>query len=943
MSQKHIFQRPSMACEQVVGTAAVGTAVASPGSPAPAFDALQRISSLRRSLSNVVASRALSLDRSNTPNPHMPPDTDGLQESTARQLLASSQRRVEELLRENHKLELLCMKQEDTIKEIQIEMTLNKKKEDEPAGNVADNAPGEPPNISQTHSISYKSRGPGTKNKAGRAPDNDGGDIAEAHDGTHRSPSVLAELDEVVQQLVSTAIALFPELEARAESASRDGADEWSVARDIIHFIESHLEEWSDHASQENVDIGEASAMLSQTLTSVEEDQHEWGKSLFDLANRLQMAWSEQRHAITKRDFLISKLKKNIKSLSTELSDAVEVRMQCECRCAELEGALSRMMENHVEHDANVQRLQQECNNLRSETNALLALAGQEGTAAANSSNAGRDLDGISDSDMTKATENGAQSTTADRDAELLRHALERVTKERDQLQVQLDVANDALKGAELRANVTKAEREAVFSNINEPQCSDVAVAANPAAVVRLSQNSADEAMMPLHGPLLSRSWNADDKTCDTTVTPNINLLRIIGDIDADIWSEKNCGASEQGGLLFQVGCAIAQDSELFDGMPEPDLSLTAWKRLLLHIQNGFGSGPFHSADRAADNMQFFYSLMFHSGMLERMTPVERIATTTSALCAMYRYVVPPSETHKSSDAQLRDVASVYPNSLEKEMLESYCNYETICRLMGRCYFNFSAHWEEKDRDLLLRTMRALLLPQESLSQLECLIYAGDIERADGISPRLHAAPVRHQFVRLFIALAQHAFTMRTAAVSRYWASERFGLYQRQTQFINEPSVRPVEVPYNTRMVAEAQLLLINTTVLPLCQTAVRVFPRLQPCLVALQGNLCMWTLCNSDHGDVPPSSIALPPEMKVTPSIPEKNILCKDFGFRLVATEGVTPGTVTLDTAGFISTQDEVSALYKENAMLRGLLNRLFSEMDVPLECTESSQISGG
>ncbi|SCU66868.1 uncharacterized protein TEOVI_000841500 [Trypanosoma equiperdum] len=928
MSHKRVArQQLPMPC--YTSTGMTGICATSPTPATLPLDALQRISSLRQSLSSVVASQAPSLDRSDTLSLHLLQNSGVSKESTVMFLLTSSQRRMKELLNENHRLELLCIKQEDTIKEIRAEMSINKRHQH---ATVADDVVAEKPATSCVRSTPFGARRMGLRDRTDRGSKNEELESPGSFIGAFRSSSIAAELDDVVQQLVSTAIALFPELEVRMESACHNGADEWSTARDILYFIESHLEEWSGCASRENVSFRETSMLLSRVLTCIDTDQREWCECLFDIAYRLQAAWRGQKHAMERRDALICKLEDDVKSLATELSDAVEVRMQCECRCAELEETLSRMMDKRAVHDGSVQSLQEERRIVRDEANSPLALADQEGITVIEACGVKRDVPGMSDGTMPKMSEDSLRRAVVEHDAEALRLSLDRITKERDELRAQLRVVNDALDEAELRVKVVGTEREMLQSEVGELKYCGGMLTVGSTAAPQPSLSSTSEAMRPWCGPLLSRGCDHDlaeggDAASNVSIT---GLLHVISDTTVDIFSVAHEHSSLRSpGLLFHVGCAIALDSGAFNNMPKPDLSLTAWKRLLLHFQNGFVDVPFHNADRAADSLQFFYSLLFHSGMVEHMADVEIIASITSALCAMYVYVTPSSEGCRSLDVYSNSCAGGSSDSCEPLLLERSCSYETICRLMERSRFDFAALWEAEDRALLFQTMKALLLPQVSLYQLESLMYTSGIEAVSNISSRLHDPPVRHQLIRLLVALAHHAFTMRSASVNKYWANERFSLYQHQMRFRNEFGEESIEVPYNMRAVAEAQLLLISTTVLPLCEAVVGVFPRLQPCLVALRGNLHMWTLCGSNGGSTSPSSIASVLEQVTTPSTSEEKLPPGAANFKLVSSEEIKRGSLVVDTGGFISMQEEISALYKENAVLRDMLQKLFHEMD--------------
>ncbi|RNF11031.1 hypothetical protein TraAM80_01158 [Trypanosoma rangeli] len=103
--------------------------------PAKEFNAIFRIQKIRQTLCGVVASRNASSQRASseqasTPREEMPYDVWGPglegavappprpQGSAAGRFLLSSQRRVEELTQENHRLELLCITQEETMKQL---------------------------------------------------------------------------------------------------------------------------------------------------------------------------------------------------------------------------------------------------------------------------------------------------------------------------------------------------------------------------------------------------------------------------------------------------------------------------------------------------------------------------------------------------------------------------------------------------------------------------------------------------------------------------------------------------------------------------------------------------------------------------------------------------------------------------------------------------------
>ncbi|CCD14307.1 unnamed protein product [Trypanosoma congolense IL3000] len=245
-------------------------------------------------------------------------------------------------------------------------------------------------------------------------------------------------------------------------------------------------------------------------------------------------------------------------------------------------------------------------------------------------------------------------------------------------------------------------------------------------------------------------------------------------------------------------------------------------------------------------------------------------------------------------------------------------------------HFDFAVQWEPEDRAVLLRTVRDLLLSQELLAQLECLIYSTGISVSDGgkWEPQLHDETVRHQFVRLLLTFAQYAFATRPFAVSKYWANERFSLYLLQRGLTNKPEMNHTEVAQRAEAVADAQVLLLNSTVIPLCRSTVRVFPALQPCLTALQTNLSMWRSCSSDRGD------DLCVSDSQTPN--KQDALSGDAatfdvgGFKLVSSDRVERGTVLADTEGFISTQEQIRSLCGENAALQKLIAQLFSEIDM-------------
>ncbi|RNF19346.1 3',5'-cyclic-nucleotide phosphodiesterase [Trypanosoma conorhini] len=891
------------------------------GAPVPAteFNAILRIQKIRQTLCGVVASRGASSERASTPQQEVRGQSPEAQApappvSAAGRFLLSSQRRVEELMRENHRLELLCVSQEETVRELREVLASGRGQQ---AEGVADaSAKRERSQRRNTPSLSRRSQA------APRASECVG--AADAAGAPQSSP-VPGGLVEAVQQLVDAAAWVFPRLLSDA-GASGDGAEKGlETACAVLGFVADHLAEW-DRLASESAEVRAAHALLSQTLLNLEAESVEWRATILAVVQKLQATQAEQRRCLQEKDSRIDALGARADALAADVAGAVEERDRCTHRCEDLERSIRLRVEEQASERGEAEQLRRECELLRGELDSLRASAPKDAVAAA----------GVA------AFDAGEQRTWTQVDVEDFQTTIACLTNERDALQSRFDALTHTL--AEVNGRVLSLEEEKrelserlrTLQEDAEQRVQEIAQLKRAAAAAAAASSHETPAAARAHCPAEAhRRWFLQPVECcrfdgAELLTPVVDVSPVLCALGADVSAFADSNEHVRSpGLFFHMGSAIAQDLGLFRDLPST--SLDAWKRFLLQLQTGFRDALFYTADHAAACAQFFYALLLRSGMVPHMGRAELLAAVTAALCMQYGH--PGVSGCLLSAAQDPAAAGVHSCILLQRR-----RLQDLGDLLAQDPFHFLD--DAPATHSLLDEVRDLLLPEECDGQCSgvmraCLglLSAGPLQ--------LESRAMRCRFVQLLLRLSQYAFCMRAFDVHERCAEKWFSLMQRQSQVAAELGIYGFDVPHTTPTAAEAQLLLIEFTVLPLCRIAAQAFPSLQACEEALRANHATWSLRAAQH---PTDGVAfelLEASLRPTSASPDVEGAARDAAAasgtdpralddaRVSAAVRVASGSLLVNTSCFLASQKEMLAAYEDNATLRRLLEALLAPVE--------------
>nr|CCC50161.1 conserved hypothetical protein [Trypanosoma vivax Y486] len=331
MVPKRVFQRPALSIECERGVQ-LGATVQASVSHMEGFSVMHRINGLRQSLSSIVASRAASSERYATPLVSQDSCEIKAPDTTAEQLLVASQQRVEDLLKENHRLELLCMNQAHVMQNASVQSTQSLKQRQTSATTSAVEGGG--------CALGHWTPKVSTNKATARLQ-------PECADGVEKWPTstesffVPEDVGMAVKRLVCTAVSVVPEMGMHEGDVTGFRTDDGALkTSEVLLFVEGNLERWV-RASRECVDVETAGSMVCRSLAHFESNQREWCTTLSELIKRLQKWQWLQRQTILEGERRTLALKREMELLSCEMSKAVEERAECECRCAQLERALS--------------------------------------------------------------------------------------------------------------------------------------------------------------------------------------------------------------------------------------------------------------------------------------------------------------------------------------------------------------------------------------------------------------------------------------------------------------------------------------------------------------------------------------------------------------------------------------------------------------------------
>ncbi|KAG8347522.1 hypothetical protein TRVL_01646 [Trypanosoma vivax] len=663
MVPKRVFQRPALSIECERGVQ-LGATVQASVSHMEGFSVMHRINGLRQSLSSIVASRAASSERYATPLVSQDSCEIKAPDTTAEQLLVASQQRVEDLLKENHRLELLCMNQAHVMQNASVQSTQSLKQRKTSATTSAVEGGG--------CALGHWTPKVSTNKATARLQ-------PECADGVEKWPTstesffVPEDVGMAVKRLVCTAVSVVPEMGMHEGDVTGFRTDDGALkTSEVLLFVEGNLERWV-RASRECVDVETAGSMVCRSLAHFESNQREWCTTLSELIKRLQKWQWLQRQTILEGERRTLALKREMELLSCEMSKAVEERAECECRCAQLERALSKAMEKQCEDNVVVQRLQQECSKLRSDADALFHLAGakQRRGAATDKPDCHRELStvpggpcslkehttsvpglsaisvavGTEESLGTDVTGSAAHPNLLLAEEHVLLHPLYiDMSKKAVELEAKVEELSTSLTETTARAHAAELERQRL----------DKAVLYLQEKLVDLqsklqgeSTRRSDLQISPAWAAGCGMGVNHALQLSDTTkpvVTGKDFIPRVSRDfaaviraLDADIFSlAKDNEAHLKSEIFFHIGYNIAKDAGLFEAsvqyVPEG-----CWRAFLSALQDNYSDDRFDSAERAADNAQFFYALLFHSGLLTHLTRTELTAAILASLCSTYR------------------------------------------------------------------------------------------------------------------------------------------------------------------------------------------------------------------------------------------------------------------------------------------------------------------
>ncbi|KEG09109.1 hypothetical protein DQ04_05791010 [Trypanosoma grayi] len=938
MPQKHIFARPSNVVEA--------------GDPVSKFNAIHRIHNLRQSLSSIVASRAASAERYVTPRDDVCCDA-GLasvaptqtaardpHNSAAGRFLVSTQRRVEELLRENHRLELQCMTQEEDLTELKVELELCKKRQlqQQQPITAAYDVRKQRPNVCKTPSLSRRSKAP--------RPTQEETDIDDTL-GASQFLSLTGELDEAARRLVDVARTVFPQLRV---AAAGPNADDLVATRDVLNFIECNLPDWC-RLSHECAALGSTHTLFSETLMDLESDHLTWHSTILSIVERLQVAEAKQRRSAREKNRQIRELRGEVQSLLADVTRIAGERDAWNDRCENLERALCRQVEEHAAGRELVEQLQRECEALR-------VSASKEGTTSAAAVECGGSSTTLSHAnddtaensvcvENSSVDEDVAPPATPLHDAKRLHASVRRLMREREALQKKLDARTKALTEAESQRQAVGVEKEQLEAQVAMLQ---MELERLQKEVVETKQAPSPPPLPPspsLGGVTAEKEFSTPEvrRFLQPVVyrhfgdaappRPVVDLSSVIHAFDTDVLAVTGEDeAVRSTGLFFHIGCTIVNELGLFTDSAAA--SEDAWRRFLLQIQDGFIDNTYHNADHAADVAQFFYVLLSHSGLIPYMSRVELVAAVMASLCVEYR----PAGLSGLFLAAARDPAAAGINA---DILFERCCVDVVSDILARKNFAFFSDWGDADYGAIMDAVRMLLLPPVSSGGTEYLVRSALMELSKG-PVQLHVAEVRRLFVRVLLSLSRYAFVMRPFAVNEEWAERRLTSMQQQARLADELGMHGFEVPPSSHTVVDDQLLLIEFTVRQLCQVAVKAFPALLPCETALRANTQTWAA----RSEQPNASrflhellgLALSP-----PLLPPHGGALADgeghsaiTGNTLGGKKDIDRGSLLVDTARFVSFQKELISVYEENASLRESLEAVLKAVEVAPVCAPVS-----
>ncbi|ORC84783.1 uncharacterized protein TM35_000411530 [Trypanosoma theileri] len=932
MPQNRTFSRPSLGLD-------VG------GVSLPDSNGLRRINDLKQSLSGIVASRSVSSERGASPRYDYNRNTITINEggvklcesesskSVAERFLLTSQRRVEELMGENHRLELLCMTQEDDLKKLRTEIALYKQEQQQQQPQQQEQKPCDSAdnlievrrrrlNTCKTPSLSRRSKGLSSATEEDRRVG------SEASVNT----SFCNGFESTVRKLVRDAISLFPELNVFASESPNAANNEWESARDVLLFIHNHLADWSCLTS-ELKGLGTTTTVLSQTLSDVEMNQYSWHTTLLDLIKRLQFAQNRQKEKVRAKDNHIQELRREIDLLNNDIACAIADRDRFSCRCEDLERALCRQVEDQATQRKELERLRRESDELRNETNLLRPSmplcshdhsTGLSGTTPIPEGDGNRDdRNRIIMNDSTRGLEEGIETNGSglremnssthfiDKEKEHLTQHVKELQEHLEQLQKELDMVKRF-------SSNSSSLTDAAVCELNRPR------------------------FLP---PLVLLNLN-DTKLPDT----NIDLSSIITSLDTDVFAIKDKNEIvKSNGLFFHIGYSIANNLSLFKDCSLN--SVSAWEFFLLQLQSTFTDTIFYNADHAADNAQFFYALLFHSGLIPYMSRLELTAAVTTALCMECRY----SSVSACFLSALQDPDAAGTHSCI--LLEKLC-LDALNEMMTQKNFEFIEEIEVHENKLFLDTVKGLLLPPNGSFGIDSFIQSILIELNKG-PLRLEDPIVRQQLVRLLLLLSRDAFTMRPFAISKVWAEKRYHALQEEARLAKEHNLYGFDISsLLCSSIADAQLQLIELKVLPLCRVMLLVFPSLQPCLLTLQANMQLWLQQSKVfqnvhiHFDRLQYFFTLPDAFEVYDKDNKQDsathgavsLLVKDEksdgeNSSFPATQSqVKRGSIVVSTEGFLAFQKEMLSVYNENISLRQSLEELLRTVESATVHTDST-----
>ncbi|ESL05261.1 hypothetical protein TRSC58_07100 [Trypanosoma rangeli SC58] len=900
--------------------------------PAKEFNAILRIQKIRQTLCGVVASRNASSERGATPREEMPYDVQGPglegavappprpQGSAAGRFLLSSQRRVEELTQENHRLELLCITQEETMKQLREALASGGGVQAE--GAVSASVRRERSERRSTPSLSRRSQA--------TRPVTECGDTADAAGASQVLP-VPSKLMEAVQNVVGTARWVFPRRFLDAGASGNDTGNGLETACAVLDFVAGHLAEW-DRLASESAQALESNALFSQTLVDLEGKSETWRATILALVKKLQATQAEQRHFVQEKDSRIAALTASLDVLAADAASAVEERDRFMHRCEDLERSLCLRAEDQLIESQELERLRRDCELLRGELDSARTLLSNDVVAASG--------DGAVDADERRMC--------PQEDVASFHATIACLTSERDALQNSLDALTHTLAAANERVlsleeeKKESAERLRALQDDSEKKMQEIehlkrlaaASASHPGTSGTTAETS--EGAARDHQPLEShRRWFLQPvEYCRFDEmglpAPVVDFASVLGALDADhpAWAD-GIECARPPGLFFHIGCAIAEKFEFFGNFPS--IALDAWKRFLLQLQTGFRDTLFYTADHAAACAQFFYALLVHSGMVPYMSRAELLAAVTAALCMDYGH--PGVSGCLLAAAQDPAAAGIHGCILlERRHLQD------LGDILAHEPFNFLD--DSAATHSLLDDVSALLLPDELHGHCNGLMRACLGLLSEG-PLQIESRFVRCRLVQLLLRLSQYAFCMRAFGVNERCAERWFGMIQRQAKVATDLGIYGFEVPHSTPTVAEAQLQLIELTVLPLCRIAVEAFPSLHACEKALRANHATWTSRAAQHPTGIVAAEAFNPLLHsgVIPSHVEgaagENAAAAITGTcaldeaHVSAPRHVDSGSLLVNTSCFLASQKEMFAAYEESTTLRHLLEALLAPIE--------------